>query len=343
VARILPIDPRRPQPEVLREAADVLRSGQLVAFPTETVYGLGGLALSPASLEAIFRAKGRPATHPLIAHVLDQGVARQLASRWPLQASLLAKRFWPGPLTLVVERDPAIPEALSGGKPTIAIRVPSHPVSRGLLAALGEPIAAPSANHYQTLSPTRAEHVQRSLGDRIALILDGGPTPLGLESTVVDLTSPRPRLLRPGAIAPAELRQILPDLTIDSTPLGSESDRHSPGQDPVHYAPRARLEVLPRAEAIARARSTAGRVALILRGKRRAFGRNTSRSAPEVDESAGAIRVLPSSAAGFARELFAALHDLDAGGVDVIVVEAPPDDEAWLAVRDRLERASRRG
>ena len=179
MARILLIDPLRPQPEVLREAADVLRSGQLVAFPTETVYGLGGLALSPPSLEAIFRAKGRPATHPLIAHVLDQAAARQLASGWPPQASLLAKRFWPGPLTLVVQRDPAVPEALSGGKPTIAIRVPAHPVSRGLLAALGEPIAAPSANHYQTLSPTRAEHVQRSLGDRIALILDGGPTRWG--------------------------------------------------------------------------------------------------------------------------------------------------------------------
>ncbi len=277
MARILSVDPLHPQPEVLREAADVLKSGQLVAFPTETVYGLGGLALSPPSLEAIFRAKGRPATHPLIAHVLDQAVARQLASGWPLQASLLARRFWPGPLTLVLDRDPAVPEALSGGKRTIAIRVPAHPVSRGLLAALGEPIAAPSANHYQTLSPTRAEHVQRSLGDRIALILDGGPTPLGLESTVVDLTSSPPRLLRPGAIAPAELRLVVPDLAVDSAPLARESDRHSPGQDLVHYAPRARLVILPRAEAIARARSVNERVGLILRGQRRvARGRKTA-------------------------------------------------------------------
>jgi L-threonylcarbamoyladenylate synthase len=337
MARILPIDSAHPQPEVLREAAEVLRSGQLVAFPTETVYGLGGLALSVASLEAIFRAKGRPATHPLIAHVLDQSAARQLAASWPMQASLLAKRFWPGPLTMVLERDPSVPEALSGGKPTVAIRVPANPVSRGLLLALGEPIAAPSANHYQALSPTRAEHVQRSLGDRIALILDGGPTPLGLESTVVDLTTPRPRLLRPGALPSTELRASLPDLLIDPGPLGRESDRHSPGQDPVHYAPKARLVVLPRAEAIARAHESRERVGLILRGSRRTGGRKEA-----MVEPAGAVRILPSSPEGFGREIFAALHDLDAAGVELIAVEALPDDEAWLAVRDRLERASRR-
>ena len=207
-----------------------------------------------------------------------------------------------------------------------------------MLLALGEPIAAPSANHYQALSPTRAEHVQRSLGDRIALILDGGPTPLGLESTVVDLTTPRPRLLRPGALPSTELRASLPDLLIDSGPLRLESDRHSPGQDPVHYAPKARLVVLPRAEAIARAHESPERVwSAVLRGSRRTGGRKEATVEP-----AGAVRILPSSPEGFAREIFAALHDLDAVGVDLIAVEALPDDEAWLAVRDRLERASRR-
>ncbi len=190
MAVILPVDPERPEAALLREAADLLRSGQLVAFPHRDGLRAGGARpLSMPSLEAIFRAKGRPTTHPLIAHVLDQAGARKLVKNWPAQATVLAAdRFWPGPLTLVLERDTSVPAALSGGKPTVAVRVPAHPVSLGLLAALGEPTAAPSANHYQSLSPTKAEHVQRSLGDRIALILDGGPTPLGLESTVVDLT-----------------------------------------------------------------------------------------------------------------------------------------------------------
>jgi len=332
MARVVPIDPETPEPERLHEAAAALHAGRLVAFPTETVYGLGGRALDPSSLAAIFRAKGRPTTHPLIAHVLDQDAARRLTAHWPARADALAARFWPGPLTLVLERDPSVPEALSGGKPTVAVRVPSHPVSRGLLAALGEPIAAPSANHYQSLSPTRAEHVQRSLGDRIALILDGGPTPLGLESTVVDLTGPSPRLLRPGAIPPSELRLLLPDLAIDSAPPARESDRHSPGQDPIHYAPRARLAVLSRAEAITRARGRSERTGLVLRGQ-----------PPTQPTGDAVVRILPDSPEDFGRELFAALHDLDAAGVALIAVEAPGEGEAWLAVRDRLERASRRG
>ena len=327
-ARVLSIDPISPQAETLRDAAAVLRAGDLVAFPTETVYGLGGLALSPRSLEAIFRAKGRPPSHPLIAHVLDEAAARALASSWPEQASLLAERFWPGPLTLVVGRGPSVPLALSGGKNTVAIRVPAHPVSRGLLAELGEPIAAPSANAYQTLSPTRAEHVARSLGERVSLILDGGPSPLGLESTVIDLTRSQPRVLRPGALPISELRAVLPDLVVDAGTPALESERLSPGQDAVHYAPRAVLVVLPRSEAILRSRAEGDRAGLVLRGP----GRSSAQQ-----------RVLPETPEGFGRELFAALHDLDAAGVSLIIVEAPPTDEAWLAVRDRLGRASRPG
>jgi L-threonylcarbamoyladenylate synthase len=174
------------------------------------------------------------------------------------------------------------------------------------------------------------------------LILDGGPTPLGLESTVVDLTSPTPRLLRPGALSSKELRASLPDLIIESGPLVGESDRHSPGQDLVHYAPKARLEVLPRKQAIARARGAPTRVGLILRATPRRPSAGPASSPSSDDKPAGLIRVLPRSPTGFGRELFATLHELDAADLDLILVESPPDDEAWLAVRDRLERASRR-
>jgi L-threonylcarbamoyladenylate synthase len=227
-------------------------------------------------------------------------------------------------LTLVVERAAAVPAALSGGKGTVAIRSPAHPVSRGLLAELGEPIAAPSANPYQSLSPTRAEHVVRSLGQRVALVLDGGPTALGLESTVVDLTRDRPTVLRPGALSLAALRAVLPDLAIASG-ITTDAERHSPGQDAVHYAPRAALLIVSRAEALARAKSEGERAAVVLRG---------------IEPSAARHRFLPPEPEGFGRELFATLHDLDALGVQLILVEAPPEDEAWFAVRDRLGRAS---
>ncbi|HSN34083.1 MAG TPA: L-threonylcarbamoyladenylate synthase, partial [Ideonella sp.] len=177
MSRVLPADA-----PAIAEAAALLRAGELVAFPTETVYGLGGRALDPAALARIFAAKGRPPTHPLIAHVTSPAEAAALSSAWDARAERLAERFWPGPLTLVVPRAPSVPAALSGGKPTVAVRAPAHPVAQALLAALGEPIAAPSANRYQTVSPTTAAHVVRSLGDAIPLVLDGGRCQAGLES-----------------------------------------------------------------------------------------------------------------------------------------------------------------
>src|SRR5688572_1548509 len=206
MARVVAIDADAPAREIVVDAARVLREGGLVAFPTETVYGLGARLHDEQALARVFAAKGRPASHPLIAHVSGIDQARELAADWDARAEVAARAFWPGPLTLVVPRSARVPAAATGGAATIAIRAPSHPVARALIAELGEPIAAPSANRYQTLSPTLASHVQKSLGERVDLILDGGPCSAGIESTVLDLSRGAPRVLRPGAVGLSELR-----------------------------------------------------------------------------------------------------------------------------------------
>jgi L-threonylcarbamoyladenylate synthase len=305
----------------IAEAAALLQAGALVAFPTETVYGLGGLARDPASLAKIFAAKGRPATHPLIAHVRGPADAAALSTAWDARAQSLAERFWPGPLTLVVPRAPSLPAALSGGKPTVALRAPAHPVAQALLAAVGAPLAAPSANKYQTLSPTTAAHVARAFGDEVALVLDGGPCAAGLESTVVDLTVSPPAVLRPGALPLAALRALIPDVVLADATVTDEAARHSPGQDAVHYAPRAPLRLVTRAEALALPNAS-----LVLRGTGHA-------SRPDAV-------VLPDDAAAYGAALYATLHALDDAGAALIAVESPPGDEAWLAVADRLRRAA---
>jgi L-threonylcarbamoyladenylate synthase len=317
----------QPTASAIDEAVALLRAGELVAFPTETVYGLGARALDPAALARIFAAKGRPHTHPLIAHVLNAEDASQLSSHWDTRASALAAKFWPGPLTLIVPRDPAVPAALSGGKETLALRAPAHPVAMALIAALGEPIAAPSANRYQSLSPTTAAHVARALGDRVGLILDGGPCQEGLESTVLDLTVTPPAILRPGALPLAALRALVPELVVVEGTV-PESARHSPGQDEIHYAPRTPLRLFTRSDALATARAHAGRIALVLR-----------ESPPPLPAHVIA-RALGTEPVTFGRALFATLHELDDADVELIVVEIPPEDEAWLAVQDRLKRAA---
>jgi L-threonylcarbamoyladenylate synthase len=332
--RVLLVDPRGPEAAwdgALDEAAQILHQGGLVAFPTETVYGLGGRALDSAAVLQIFAAKGRPHTHPLIVHVEGRADARLLATEWSNRAEKLARAFWPGPLTLVVPRGPRVPAIVAGGGDSIALRAPAHPVARALLVRLGEPIAAPSANRYQSISPTLAEHVVKSLGDLVSLVLDGGPCEAGIESTVVDVRGARSRILRPGALGVAALRAIEPDIELADAVVAEDASRASPGMDARHYAPRARLVIAPTRDAAlgeARTRGRDERVGLVVRGP--------------VNVGGGAVdlRVLPDEPAAFAAALFATLHALDDGGARVILVEAVPAGEAWLAVADRLRRAS---
>jgi len=337
--RVLEVDADKPSPDAISDAVRVLRAGGLVAFPTETVYGLGARALDAKALGRVFQAKGRPQGHPLIAHVLDEKGARALAAEWSPLASRLAQAFWPGPLSLVVPRAASVPAQIAGGGPSIAVRAPKGGVARALLDAFGEPIAAPSANRYQTLSPTTALHVMTTVEGRIELVLDGGPCATGIESTVVDLRGNAPKLLRPGAVSIAALRALAPDLVVDrpdapSTPPPS-ARRASPGMDARHYAPRARMKMVAgRAAAIAASyqEPQGTRVGLVLKGNQ-----------PGAHEMRGGdvyALYLPDDPVAYAKDLFATLHALDGAGAALIIVEAVPQDDAWAAVADRLRRAS---
>ncbi len=333
-ARVLAVDPRAPDPAVIAEAVAVLRRRGLVAIPTETVYGLAALALDADAVARIYAAKGRPAHHPLIAHVLHEPQARLLAVSWPERASALVRAFWPGPLTLVVDRAPGVPPAVAGGTGSIAVRAPSHPVARAILAALGEPLAAPSANRYQSLSPTNAAHVVRQLGEVVDLVLDAGPCDAGIESTVVDVRDNPPRVLRPGALDLGALRRVIPDVVDQVDSVRGAAPRLSPGMEARHYAPRARL-------VIADTWLEAYRVACGLAGGGARVGLVTyEKRTTSVREERLLVRTLPAEAAQYARALYGTLHDLDDAGVDAIVVQGVPRDDAWWAVADRLRRGS---
>ncbi|HEX3345297.1 MAG TPA: L-threonylcarbamoyladenylate synthase, partial [Polyangiaceae bacterium] len=241
MARVLPVDAAAPAEEAIAEAVRVLQAGGLVAMPTETVYGLAGRVFDARALARIYAAKGRPGHHPLIAHVEGETQARALAATWPERASLLARAFWPGPLTVIVDRAPHVPPEVAGGGPSLALRAPAHPVALALLRALGEPLAAPSANRFQGLSPTTAAHVVKELGDAVDLVLDAGPCDAGIESTVVDVRASPPRVLRPGALELAALRHVLPDVEVPPATVRGAEARVSPGMEARHYAPRAKL------------------------------------------------------------------------------------------------------
>jgi L-threonylcarbamoyladenylate synthase len=318
----------------MARAAEILRGGGLVAFPTETVYGLGARADAREAVLGIFRAKGRPQENPLIVHVADRAQAAALAGGWSDEAEQLARAFWPGPLTLVAPfaAGSVAAEVVAGGD-TVALRVPSHPVARRLLLACGLPLAAPSANTSTSLSPTTADHVCKSLGGRIDAVIDGGACDRGIESTIVDVSARPPRLLRYGAVALTDIERALGSVgaVVD---LADRSHRPgerlaAPGGYERHYAPRARV-VLVEAGAVAdevRARRTRGEVAGALE---RAPG-------SAIDPPSA---VLPGDVEGYAAALYAALHRLDDAGCDVIVVSLPPGVAAWAAVQDRLRRAS---
>ena len=316
------VDPAAPAGPALTEAAALIRAGGLVAFPTETVYGLGANALDPEAVRGIFAAKGRPSTNPVIVHVTDAAAAHALVRAWPEEAQACAARWWPGPLTLVLPRAGHIPDEVTAGLDGVAVRVPAHPVARALIAAAERPIAAPSANRSNALSPTMAQHVVRGLGDRVSLILDGGPCEVGLESTVLDLTGPVPTVLRPGGVSVDELRALLGEVRIRESSVGDAVARSSPGMMARHYAPRARVvrfrESLP-------ATPEAQWGALVLRA--RAPGAHLTCS-------------MPADPGAYARAFYAALHDIDEAGCAVVFIEEPPEGEAWRAVRDRLTRAA---
>jgi L-threonylcarbamoyladenylate synthase len=313
-------------PAAIARAAQVLRDGRLVAFPTETVYGLGGDALDAAVITKIFAAKQRPADNPLIVHVAEVAGARALVREFP-EVAEKAATLWPGPLTIVLRRNDRVPDATTAGQDTVALRVPDHPVALALLRACGLPLAAPSANRSGRPSPTLASHVLADLDGRVDLILDGGPTRHGLESTVLDLTGPRPLLLRRGAVTLEQLRALLGE--VDSVDEADEAAKaRSPGLRHRHYAPRARVELVSEGTGeAAAARAIAGgeQVALVCRREVR---------------SAALVERLPAGLPEFARALFASLRALDATGVDRIVVEAVPEDGIGAAIMDRLRRAA---
>ncbi|MCX7886667.1 MAG: L-threonylcarbamoyladenylate synthase [Verrucomicrobiae bacterium] len=295
-------------PVSIAEAARILQAGGLVAFPTETVYGLGANALDVAAVRKIFLAKERPQWDPLIVHVRDAEMARGLtAQQLPPD---LTERFWPGPLTLVVRKAACVPDEVTAGRPTVALRVPRHPVAQALLRAAAVPIAAPSANRFGGPSPTRAEHVAADLGDRVDLILDGGPTEVGVESTVLDLTQSPPVILRPGGVTREELGglALAPGVPDEIATKGLAG----PGMTLKHYAPRASVEVFEEEAALRqRAEQLPGRrVGLLLKPT--------------------------------AQNLYAELRRLDAEGVEVILALLPPAEGIGLAVRDRLVRAAGR-
>lgn len=324
----------------IRQAADILRQGGLVAFPTETVYGLGADARSAEAILKIFAAKGRPATNPLIVHVTDSAMAQRYAADWPALAGQLAARFWPGPLTLVVRKRAEIVNAATAGRDTVGLRSPDHPIAQALIREFDGPIAAPSANRSTRVSPTTAEHVQKQLGDRVQMILDGGECRVGIESTVLDLTRPVPTLLRPGGVSLEALRQAIGQVDYAPQTTAQHVAATSPGQHAIHYSPvtpayrfeHSQYEALAQWCRLHRADS-----AVIL-----TLGRIPTDAALRRDGSPlHRIVEMPAGAEGYARRLYQALHAADAVGASVIWVEWPGEASEWLAVQDRLRRATR--
>jgi L-threonylcarbamoyladenylate synthase len=311
----------------IARAARLLRDGRLVAFPTETVYGLGADASNPRAVARIFEAKGRPAEHPVIVHVADIASAGRWAASIPAGARALAEAFWPGPLTLILPRAEHVSDVVTGGQPSIGLRVPSHPVARALLAQFGGGIAAPSANRFGHVSPTTALHVADDLGDAVDLILDGGACDVGIESTIVAFTARAPMLLRPGAIDADAIGRVL-----GSMPAARDAAApRAPGTLASHYAPRTPASLVAndvlRAE-LAQLEERDERVAVL------------AWSAGPPADFDGVWRTAPGDAAAYAHALYANLRALDAANVDAILIEQVPDADAWAAIRDRLARAT---
>jgi L-threonylcarbamoyladenylate synthase len=307
------------KPEI-RRAAEILRAGGLVAFPTETVYGLGADASNAKAVARLYATKGRPADHPVIVHFASADRAFAWASEVPEAARKLAERFWPGPLTLILKRSKLAEDFVTGGQDTVGLRVPSHPVARELLKMFQNGIAAPSANRFGLVSPTTAAHVREDLGAEVDLVLEGGPSEVGIESTILDLSG-NAVLLRPGAISKSELENVLKSPVTEKT---VSSPRHSGGLER-HYATRTPARMVPAHALDGEITRLEHRVAVL------AFSRP--------DERVDYWLRMPRDPEAYAKRLYAALRELDTAGCEQILVEAPPEAPEWAAVRDRLQRA----
>jgi L-threonylcarbamoyladenylate synthase len=321
------------QPESqLQRAVELLREGRLVAFPTETVYGLGADATSDAAVRKIFAAKGRPATNPLIVHVADIEVAKRYTTDWSPAAQMLAATYWPGPLTLVLPKTSDIPDVVTAGRQTVGLRAPEHPLALELLRAFDGPVAAPSANRSNRVSPTTAQHVRDELGDSVDLILDGGPCAVGIESTVLDLSTGMPRILRPGAVTRKQIEFILGPVEMQSSVTEVTLPAVAPGQHAVHYAPRTpayRFETAQRG------------LIQIDEPDGRPNGMITVGASRDEVSKWERIVAMPREPGLYARHLYEVLRELDEMGLANVYVEMPPDTPEWAAVRDRLLRATK--
>lgn len=324
--------PRHDRNAQISTAVSLLRQGKLVSFPTETVYGLGADAANPDAVRRIFALKGRPADHPLIVHLAAAEQLKEWAQEIPAVAWQLAAHFWPGPLTLILKKAPWVPPEVTGGQDTIGLRIPAHPLAIDLLQAFGGGLAAPSANRFGRVSPTRAAHVRDEFGDRLDLVLDGGNCKVGVESTILSLATEEPVLLRPGNISGGQLAEVLGcrPLTGTTTAAGIRA----PGLLPSHYAPRTPLTIEPHERLWSRARQLREqglRVALM-----------TLEKPPADICPSGQTQVIemPNRPQAYANRLYHTLRSLDRGSNDRLLVETPPQTEAWTAINNRLLRAA---
>ena len=317
----------------VRRAAELLRAGEVVALPTETVYGLAANALDEDAVARIFQIKGRPAHNPIIVHVAGNEMAQRCVQHWPVLADQFAKSFWPGPLTLVLPRAKEIPDNVTAGGETVGVRWPSHPFMQAVIRECGFPLAAPSANLSNQISPTNAEHVRAQLDGKISLIVDGGQSQVGIESTVLDLTVSPPRILRPGMIHAESLQAVAGNIQ-HSTFNIQHSTLRSPGLLAKHYSPKAKLVVL-------NWRDEADLKFQISNFKFQTAGcQIIAHTKIPTGFNAASVSVIPHDAEAFARALYAELHRCDAAGAELIVVEAPPDSPEWSGIADRLRRAA---
>lgn len=313
----------------VEKAVQLLRDGRLVAFPTETVYGLGADATNADAVKRIFAAKGRPPTNPLIVHVADIEIARRYTTSWSDAAQTLAAAWWPGPLTLVLPKHPSIVDVATAGLPSLGIRVPDHPLALELLQKFGGAVAAPSANRSNHISPTTAEHVRQELGDAVDLVLDGGRCTVGIESTVLDLTGDVPTILRPGGVSRKQIEFIVGPVNVREGEASVDAPSTSPGQLPVHYAPRTRAVRFTTAQrGLIHPQTDAQPNGIIVLSPLVIFSKW------------GPIIAMPNDPAQYARHLYAVLRELDDMKLHTIYVELPPDKPEWMAIRDRLCRAT---